>query len=150
MEQSIRIQASGGLSEADIQKMVKEAEAHADEDKRRKELVEARNHADAMIYSTEKALRESETKIPADLKKQVEQAIADAKQSLTADNPQTIRQAADRLQQAASKIGEALSQAQAASQGAGGAGGQAAGGPSGDDVVDAEFEEVDPRDRKAS
>jgi len=149
-EQSIRIQASGGLSEADIQKMVKEAEAHADEDKRRKELVEARNHADAVIYSTEKALRESETKIPADLKKQVEQAITDAKQSLTADNPQTIRQAADRLQQAASKIGEALSQAQAASQGAGGAGGQAAGGPSGDDVVDAEFEEVDPRDRKAS
>jgi len=149
-EQSIRIQASGGLSEADIQKMVKEAEAHADEDKRRKELVEARNHADAVIYSTEKALRESETKIPADLKKQVEQAIADAKQSLTGDNPQTIRQAADRLQQAASRIGEALSQAQAASQGAGGAGGQAAGGPSGDDVVDAEFEEVDPRDRKAS
>src|SRR3979490_218534 len=74
-EQSIRIQASGGLSEADIQKMVKEAEAHADEDKRRKELVEARNHADAVIYSTEKALRESETKIPADLKRQVEQAI---------------------------------------------------------------------------
>ena len=149
-EQSIRIQASGGLSEADIQKMVKEAEAHADEDKRRKELVEARNHADAVIYSTEKALRESETKIPADLKKQVEQTIADAKQSLTADNPQTIRQTADRLQQAASKIGEALNQAQAASQGAGGAGGQAAGSPSGDDVVDAEFEEVDPRGRKAS
>ncbi len=149
-EQSIRIQASGGLSEADIQKMVKEAEAHADEDKRRKELVEARNHADAVIYSTEKALRESETKIPADLKRQVEQAIADAKQSLTADNPQTIRQTADRLQQAASRIGEALSQA--ASQGAGGAGGQASGssGSSGDDVVDAEFEEVDPRDRKAS
>ncbi len=149
-EQSIRIQASGGLSEADIQKMVKEAEAHADEDKRRKELVEARNHADAVIYSTEKALRESETKIPADLKRQVEQAIADAKQSLTADNPQTIHQAADRLQQAASRIGEALSQA--ASQGAGGAGGQASGssGSSGDDVVDAEFEEVDPRDRRAS
>jgi molecular chaperone DnaK len=151
-EQSIRIQASGGLSEADIQKMVKEAEAHADEDKRRKELVEARNQADAVIYSTEKALKESETKIPADLKKQVEQAIADAKQSLTADNPQTIRQTADRLQQAASMIGEALSQAQAASKGAGGAGGQASdsGGSSGDDVVDAEFEEIDPRDRKAS
>ncbi|MEH2488721.1 molecular chaperone DnaK [Bradyrhizobium sp. AZCC 2230] len=151
-EQSIRIQASGGLSEADIQKMVKEAGAHADEDKRRKELVEARNHADAVIYSTEKLLRESETKIPADLKKQVEQTIADAKQSLTADNPQTIRQTADRLQQAASRIGEALSQPQAASQGAGGAGGQASAssGSSGDDVVDAEFEEVDPRDRRAS
>jgi molecular chaperone DnaK len=151
-EQSIRIQASGGLSEADIQTMVKEAEAHADEDKRRKELVEARNQADAVIYSTEKALKESEPKIPADLKKQVEQAIADAKQSLTADNPQTIRQTADRLQQAASMISETLSQAQAASQGASGAGGQASGsgGSSGDDVVDAEFEEIDPRDRKAS
>jgi molecular chaperone DnaK len=151
-EQSIRIQASGGLSEADIQTMVKEAEAHADEDKRRKELVEARNQADAVIYSTEKALKESEPKIPADLKKQVEQAIADAKQSLTADNPQTIRQTADRLQQAVSMISETLSQAQAASQGASGAGGQASGsgGSSGDDVVDAEFEEIDPRDRKAS
>ena len=149
-EQSIKIQASGGLSEADIQKMVKEAEAHAEEDKRRKELVEARNQADAVIYSTEKALNESESKIPADLKKQVEQAIADAKQSLTADNPQTVRQAADRLQQAASRIGEALSQA--ASQGTGGAGSQASGssGSSGDEVVDAEFEEVDPRDRRAS
>jgi molecular chaperone DnaK len=149
-EQSIKIQASGGLSEADIQKMVKEAEAHAEEDKRRKELVEARNQADAAVYSTEKALKESETKIPADLKKQVEQAIADAKQTLTADNPQTIRQAADRLQQAASRIGEALSQA--ASQGPGGASGQASGSSSssGDDVVDAEFEEVDPRDRRAS
>jgi molecular chaperone DnaK len=149
-EQSIRIQASGGLSEADIQKMVREAEAHAEEDKRRKELIEARNHADAVIYSTEKALSESETKIPADLKQQVEQAIADAKQSLTADNPQTIRQTADRLQQAASRISEALSQA--ASQGAGGAGRQGSdgSGSSGEDVVDAEFEEVDPRDRRAS
>src|SRR6195952_617052 len=152
-EQSIRIQASGGLSEADIEKMVGEAEAHAEEDKRRKELVEARNQADAAIYSTEKALKEAETKIPADVKQQVEQAIAEAKQNLTSENVQTIRQAADRLQQAASRIGEALSQAQTASQGPSGAGGHAAGGPSGsadDNVVDAEFEEVDPRGRKAS
>jgi molecular chaperone DnaK len=148
-EQSIRIQASGGLSEADIQKMVKEAEAHADEDKRRKELVEARNQADAAIYSTEKALKEAETKIPPDVKKQVEQAIAEMKQNLTAENPQSIRQATDRLLQAASKIGEALDRA--ASQAANGAGGQGAGsGSSGDDVVDAEFEEVDPRNQKAS
>ena len=149
-EQSIRIQASGGLSEADIQKMVKEAEAHADEDKRRKELVEARNQADAAIYTTEKALKDAETKIPADLKKEVEQAIADAKQNLSSENAQTIRQATERLMQAASKIGEALNRA--ASQGADGAGGQtgSSGGSSGEDVVDAEFEEVDPRDRKAS
>jgi molecular chaperone DnaK len=152
-EQSIRIQASGGLTEADIQKMIKEAEAHAEEDTRRKELVEARNQADAAIYTTEKALKEAETKIPADLKREVEQAISDTKQSLTAENPQTIRQATERLMQAASKIGEALNRA--AAQGAGGGGGQAGSsgggsGSSGDDVVDAEFEEVDPRDRKAS
>jgi molecular chaperone DnaK len=153
-EQSIRIQASGGLSEADIQKMIKEAEAHAEEDKRRKELVEARNQADAVVYTTEKALKEAEDKIPADLKRQVEQAIAEVKQSLTAENVQTIRQATERLQQAASRIAEALSRA--ASQTAGGAGGGQGGpsgdggGSSGDDVVDAEFEEVDPRNQKAS
>src|SRR6202047_224708 len=152
-EQSIRIQASGGLSEADIERMVKEAEAHADEDRRRKELVEARNQADAAIYSTEKALKEAETKIPADLKREVEQAIADAKQSLTAENAQTIRQATERLMQGASKMGEALNRA--AARGAGGGGGQTGSsgggsGSSGDDVVDAEFEEVDPRGRKAS
>jgi molecular chaperone DnaK len=147
-EQSIRIQASGGLSEADIQKMVKEAEAHAEEDKRRKELVEARNQADAAIYSTEKALKESESKIPADLKKEVEQAISDAKQALTAENPQSIRQATDRLQQTAGKIGEALNRA--ASQGADAQASSSGSGSSGEDVVDAEFEEVDPRDRRAS
>jgi molecular chaperone DnaK len=149
-EQSIRIQASGGLSEADIQKMVREAEAHAEEDRRRKELVEARNQADAAIYSTEKALKDAESRIPADIKQQVEQAVADAKQSLTAENVQTIRQSTERLQQAASRIGEALNRT--ASQGAGGQAGSSGAGAtsSGDDVVDAEFEEVDSRDRRAS
>jgi molecular chaperone DnaK len=152
-EQSIRIQASGGLSEADIQKMVREAEAHAEEDARRKELVEARNQADAAIYTTEKALKDAEGKIPADVKQEVERAIAEAKQSLTSENVQTIRQANERLMQVASKIGEALNRA--ASQGAPGAGGGQPGSgdgssTSGEDVVDAEFEEVDPRDRKAS
>src|SRR6202023_1125942 len=149
-EQSIRIQASGGLSEADIQKMVKEAEAHAEEDRRRKELVEARNQADAAIYSTEKALKEAEAKIPADVKRQVEQAIAEVKQILTSENAQSIRQATERLQQAASKIAEALNRA--ASQGASGQAGSSGdgSGSSDDNVVDAEFEEVDPRDQKAS
>jgi molecular chaperone DnaK len=148
-EQSIRIQASGGLSEADIQKMVQEAEAHAVEDKRRKELVEARNQADAAIYSTEKALTDAQGKVPADVKQQVEQAIADARQSLNADNVQSIQQATQRLQQAAARIGEALNRA--ASEGASGSQGSQASGSSGsDDVVDAEFEEVDPRDRRAS
>jgi molecular chaperone DnaK len=147
-EQSIRIQASGGLSEADIQKMVKEAEAHAEEDKHRKELVEARNQCDAAIYSTEKALKDAEGKVPADVKQQVEQAIADARQSLNADNVQLIQQATQRLQQAAVKIGEALNRA--ASQGATGQGPQGSGSPDSDDVVDAEFEEVNPGDRRAS
>jgi molecular chaperone DnaK len=149
-EQSIRIQASGGLSEADIQKMIKEAEAHAEEDKRRKELVEAGNQADAAIYSTEKALKDAEANIPADVKRQVEQAIAEVKQVLTSENAQSIRQATERLQQAASKIGEALNRA--ASQGAGGQAGSSGDGSGSFDnnVVDAEFEEVDPRDQKAS
>jgi molecular chaperone DnaK len=147
-EQSIRIQASGGLTEADIQRMVREAEAHADEDKRRKELIEARNQADAVIYSTEKALKDSEGKIPADVKREIEQAIADAKQRLSAEDVTAIQQASQRLQQSASKIGEALNRA--ASQGGGSGGGQAGSSGSGEDVVDAEFEEVDPGDRKAS
>src|SRR3978361_1596058 len=91
-EQSIRIQASGGLSEADIQKMVREAEAHAEDDRRRKELVEARNQADAALYSTEKAFKDAESRLPADIKQQVEQTIANARQSLTAENVQTLRQ----------------------------------------------------------
>jgi molecular chaperone DnaK len=148
-EQSIKIQASGGLSEADIQKMVKEAEAHAEEDKRRKELVEARNQADAAIYRAEKALKEAATKISAELKKQAEQAVAEVKQLLTSEIPQSIRQGTERLMQVASKIGEAVSQAANAGEQAGSSGGGSRGSSS-DDVVDAEFEEVDPRNQKAS
>jgi molecular chaperone DnaK len=150
-EQSIRIQASGGLTEADIEKMVKEAQAHAEEDRRRRELVEARNQADAAIYSTEKALKDAEGRIPADVKGRVVQAIADAKQTLSSDNVTSLQQATQRLQQTASEIGQALNRA--ASQGAGtsqaGSSGSSA-GSSGEDVVDAEFEEVDPQqDRRA-
>ncbi|MFN5716041.1 MAG: Hsp70 family protein, partial [Bradyrhizobium sp.] len=147
-EQSIRIQASGGLTEADIQRMVKEAEAHADEDKRRKELIETRNQADAVIYSTEKALKDSEGKIPSDVKREIEQAIAEARQRLSAEDVTAIQQATQRLQQSASKIGEALNRA--ASQGGAPGGGQAGSPDSSEDVVDAEFEEVDPGSRKAS
>ena len=151
-EQSIRIQASGGLSEADIERMVREAEAHAEEDAQRKVLVEARNQADAAIYTVEKALKDAEGKIPADIRQQVEQALAEAKQSLTADDTRPITQATQRLQQAASKMGEVLHRA--SQEGAQGAGAQAAssgsGSSSNEDVVDAEFEEVDPRDRRAS
>ncbi|WP_354208938.1 MULTISPECIES: molecular chaperone DnaK [unclassified Bradyrhizobium] len=147
-EQSIRIQASGGLTEADIQRMVREAEAHADEDRRRKELIEARNQADAVIYSTEKALKDSEGKLPADVRGEIEQAIAEAKKRMSAEDVTAIQQATQRLQQSASKIGEALNRA--TSQGGAAGGGQAGSSGSGEDVVDAEFEEVDPGDRKAS
>jgi molecular chaperone DnaK len=133
--------------------MVKEAEAHAEDDKRRRELVEARNQADSTIHSTEKSLKEAGPKIPADLKKQIEQAIADVKHDITGENLQLIRQATERLLQSGSKIGELLNRA--ASRDANDAGSRAStsadrSGSSDDDVVDAEFEEIDPRNRKAS
>jgi molecular chaperone DnaK len=144
-EQKIRIQASGGLTEADIQRMVKDAEAHAEEDRRRKELVEARNQADAAIYTVEKSLKEAEGRIPADVKAQVEQAISSVKDAMNSENTGRIRQAIERLSQASMRIGEAVNRAASEPPGGGTSGGS--GGP---DVVDAEFEEVDPRDRKAS
>jgi len=141
-EQTIRIQASGGLTEADIQRMVREAEAHAEEDKRRKELVEARNQADATIYGVEKPLKETPTP-PAGLKAELEQAIAALRDAMKTEDVQRIRQATDRLSQTALRLAEA-GQAAAADAGAN-SGAQDESG-----VVDAEFEEVDKRDRKAS
>ena len=135
-EQTIRIQASGGLTEADIQRMVKEAEAHAEEDKRRKELVEARNQADATIYGAEKRLQEIGNQVPADVKTAVEQAISAAKDAMAGEDINRIRQATEKLAQAATRL-------QPAGGGAGTSSG-ASGSPD-SDVVDAEFEEVDKR-----
>ncbi|OYQ35222.1 molecular chaperone DnaK [Niveispirillum lacus] len=147
-EQVIRIQASGGLSDSDIQKMVKDAEEHAAEDKKRKELVEAKNHADGLIHSTERTLKENEDKIAAADKSAVEAAIADLKTAMNGDDPAAIKAKTDALAQASMKIGEALYKA-------GQEGGAAPGGPSastsdddnagGEKVVDADFEEVDDR-----
>jgi molecular chaperone DnaK len=147
-EQAIRIQASGGLSEADIQRMVREAEAHAEEDKRRRELVEARNQADAAVYTAEKTLNESAGRIPADVKSEVEQAAAAVKEAMKGDDVNRIRQAASRLSQAAMRMGEAMNRttADATAAAGDGSGGRRQGDPG---VVDAEFEEVDKRDRKA-
>jgi molecular chaperone DnaK len=142
-EQTIRIQASGGLTEADIQRMVREAEAHADEDKRRKELVEARNQADAAIYSVEKALKEAEGRAPAALKTEIEQAVSALKDAMKGENVQQIKQATERLGQTSMRLTEAVGQS---APGADGAEPQS----SEPGVVDAEFEEVDKRDRKAS
>jgi molecular chaperone DnaK len=139
-EQAIRIQASGGLSETDIQRLVREAEAHAEEDRRRRELVEARNQADAVIYSTEKALKDAEGRVPANLRGDVEGAITAVKDAMAGEDVGRIRQATERLTQIAVRIAEGAAQPQQSG------GSSETGKP---DVVDAEFEEVDDRDRKA-
>jgi molecular chaperone DnaK len=147
-EQTIRIEASGGLTEADIDRMIKEAEAHAEEDKRRKELVEARNQADAIVYTTEKALNEAAFPVPPDVKTEVDQAVAALKDAVKGEDLQRIRQAIQRTTQAASRLAEAMSRAGTAAEPSGS--GTSSGTDSEPGVVDAEFEEVDERKRKAS
>jgi len=139
-EQQIRIQASGGLSEADIQRMVKDAEAHAEEDKKRKAQVEAKNHAEALVHSTEKTLAEHGSKIGDGDRRAIENAIADLKEALKGDDADAITAKTNALAQASMKLGEAMYK-QSAEQPAGDAGA----GPDGkkEDVVDAEFTEVD-------
>ncbi|MBU2419302.1 MAG: Hsp70 family protein, partial [Alphaproteobacteria bacterium] len=138
-EQSIRIQANGGLSDADIEKMVKEAEANAAADKTRKELVEAQNSADSLIHSTEKAMAEHGDKIDEAGKTAIEAALADLKTARDGTDPEAIREKTNTLAQASMKLGEAM---YASAQGAGEDG--AADAPADDGVVDAEFEEVSP------
>jgi len=138
-EQSIRIQANGGLSETDIEAMVREAEANAAEDKARKDLVEAKNHGDALIHSTEKALTEHGDKVGAAEKSAIEAAVADLKTALDGEDPESIAAKTQILMQASMKLGEAMYQAQA---GAPGSEGAAASGAADDGVVDAEFEDV--------
>jgi molecular chaperone DnaK len=145
-EQTIRIQASGGLTEADIQRMIKEAEVHAEEDKRRKELVEARNQADAIVYTTEKALKDATLPVPPDVRSDVEGAIAAVREAVKGEDVQRIRQATERLTQAASRLAEAISRASATQATGSDAGSSSESEPG---VVDAEFEEVDKRERKA-
>jgi len=134
-EQQIRIQASGGLSDADIEKMVKDAEAHSAEDKKRREAVEAKNQAEGLIHSTEKSLADYGSKVSAADKSAIETAIADLKGSLESNDAETIKAKTNTLAQAAMKLGEAM---YAASQ----AGAAGEPGTQGDDVVDADFEEV--------
>jgi molecular chaperone DnaK len=147
-EQSIRIQANGGLSDADIDQMVKDAEAHASEDKTRKELVEAKNQADAAVHSTEKALAEHGDKIGADEKAAIETAIADLKTAKDGEDLPDIQAKTQALMQASMKLGEAM---YAAAQAEAGADGAAAEGeaPPEEGVVDAEFEEVDDTQKSA-
>jgi molecular chaperone DnaK len=142
--QSIRIQASGGLSDTDIERMIKEAETHASADKKRRELVEARNQAEALIHSTEKTLQELGDKVSDSDRKSIEAAMSELKTATAGEDASRIVAKADDLAKAAMKLGEALYRqsggdgAQAAGAGAGQGGSSA----SSDGVVDAEFEEV--------
>ena len=142
-EQQIRIQASGGLSESDIDKMVKDAEAHAEEDKKRKAAVEAKNHAEALVHSTEKALSEHGSKVGEAERRAIENALADLKEALKGNDAEAITAKTNALAQASMKLGEAMYK-QSADQppGGGGSDGGATEGKK-DDVVDAEFTEVD-------
>jgi molecular chaperone DnaK len=147
-EQQIRIQASGGLSESDIEKMVKDAEAHATEDKKRREGVEAKNHAEALIHSTEKTLGEHGSKVGDTERRAIEDALSDLKEAVKGDDPEAIKAKTNTLAQASMKLGEAMyAQAQAEQSGPDGSAGPGEGTGTGtgkkEDVVDAEFTEVD-------
>jgi molecular chaperone DnaK len=134
-EQQIRIQASGGLSEADIQKMVKDAEANAAEDKKRREAVDAKNHADALVHSTEKALAEHGSKVEESERRAIEDAVSDLKEALKGDDAEAIKAKTNTLAQTSMKLGEAMYKQQAEAD--------AKKDAAKDDVVDAEFTEVD-------
>ncbi|CAN7689950.1 molecular chaperone DnaK [Rhizobium rhizogenes] len=143
-EQRIQIQASGGLSEADIERMVKDAEAHAVEDKKRKEAVEAKNSAEALLHATEKGVAEHGGKLSEADRRAIENAMADLREAIKGDDASAISTKASALQQQAMKLAEA---AQAGAQSPSDAGTSQA---ANDDVVDAEFTEVDDDDKKTS
>ncbi|MEO6163522.1 MAG: molecular chaperone DnaK [Candidatus Binatia bacterium] len=148
-EQSIKITASTGLSEAEIKKMVREAEAHADDDKKKKETVEARNQLDSLVYSTEKSLSEYGSDLDAGVKESIEAALKQAKETLEGQDAEAMRKAAEALSQSSHKLAEAMyakaSQQQAAQQAGEKADDKdaaAGGAKKKDDVVDADFTEV--------
>jgi len=150
-EQQIRIQAKSGLSDADIERMVKDAEANAEADRQRREAVEARNQLDALVHSTDKTLKESGDKVPPAEKAEVQTALTAARSAMEGQDADAIRDASEKLSQAAMKMGEALYKAeQAAPKPEEGAAGAGAASGSKDKVVDAEFEEVDPNKKKPS
>ena len=152
-EQQIRIQASGGLADSDIEKMVKEAEQFAEEDKKRRAAAEAKNNAESLIHSTEKQLAEHGDKVSADVKEEIEKALAEAKTAVEGGDTDDIQQKTAALTQAAMKLGQAMyeqQQAQSQQTGEAGAAGEAGGEqPAGEEeVVDAEFSEVDENESK--
>jgi molecular chaperone DnaK len=161
-EQQIRIQASGGLSEAEIQKMVKDAELHAEEDKKKRELIDARNQGEALVHSTERHLKEFGDKVSPTEKAEIEGGLEGLKEALKGEDVEAIKNKTNALAQSAMKLGEAMYKAQQADAaqagGAGAAGGAGPGtaaneggpqgGKSGENVVDAEFEDVTDKNKK--
>jgi len=143
-EQSIRITASSGLSEEEIQRLVKDAELHGEEDRKKRELVDARNMADSLIYTTEKSIKENADKIDESTKQNVQQSIERLKGAMGGEDTQEIKRLTEELTQASHKLAEAMyaraSQQQAQAGGASGGSGPGAGRD--EDVVDADFEEV--------
>src|ERR1700744_5666068 len=149
-EQQIRIQASGGLSETDIQRMVKDAEAHAEDDKKRRTAVEAKNKAESLVHSTEKAVSEHGDKVGADEKTAIEAATAALKEAVKSDDLEDIKAKTNTLAQASMKLGEAMYKAQQAEGAAADAAADGAGNKPDDNVVDADFEEVDDNKKGAA
>jgi molecular chaperone DnaK len=153
-EQSIQITASSGLSKDEIDELIKDAELHAEDDKKKRELVDARNHADALIYSTEKSIKDLGDKIDAETKSKVEAAIEPLKKAMEGDDTEEIKRLTEEMTQASHKLAEAMyqqaSQADAQQQDGAGAADQEQAGPSApdEDVVDADFEEVKDDDKK--
>jgi molecular chaperone DnaK len=147
-EQAIRIQASGGLSEADIDKMVKDAEAHAAEDKKRRELVEAKNQGEGLIHATEKSVQEHGDKVQEADKQGIQTAIDALKQALAGEDVEVIKARTTDLMQASMKLGQAIYEASQAAEGAAGAEGHPGAEAKKDDVIDADFQEVDEQDKK--
>jgi molecular chaperone DnaK len=143
-EQQIRIQASGGLADADIEKMVKEAEQFAEEDKKRRAGAEAKNQAESLIHSTESQLKEHGDKVSADVKSEIENAIAEARTAIEGGDPDVMVEKTNALTQSAMKLGQAMYEAtQAQTEAAAGPDAGTSPPPTEDEVVDAEFSEVD-------
>jgi molecular chaperone DnaK len=157
-EQKIVIKASSGLNEEEIKRMVRDAEAHAEEDKRFRDLVDTRNKADGMIHTVEKTVKDLGDKVDAGERAKVESAISDLRTALKGDDKNVIEKKTEALAQASASIAQKAYAANPGAEGAAGPGATAGGGGAGasggqagrDDVVDAEFEEVKDKDRKAS
>ncbi len=142
-EQQIKIQASGGLSDADIDQMVRDAEAFAEEDKKRREAAEAKNNAESLVHTTEKQIEEHKDKVDAGLITEIEAAIVETKSAIEGGDPEAMKEKSNALAQVAMKLGQAIYEQEQANGGAADAAAAAEEAPADDNVVDAEFSEVD-------